>query len=405
MLIALAWKNVWRNKKRSLIIATAIALGLWGGLLSSGLMIGLTEAYVNSAIDRDLSHIQLHTSRFKEDKLLNDIIPSADSIAEHIRRIPGVKEATPRTIIMGIAASPVTSNAVKISGIIPELERKITSIPRCITQGVPLDSATRLPIFIGEELAIKLELRLRSKLVLSFQGVDGTIIYGAFRVCGIYRSESSMFDMMNVFVRRDDLFSLLGSQPLSHEIAVRLITTETLDSTVSMLKASNPGLLVESWKDLAPEIKLFNEMIIIEVNIWLGIVLFALLFGVTNTMLMSVLDRVREFGILSAIGMKRWRLFGLIIVETIILASTGGIVGMILGGASVLYFGSAGIDLVWFAKGMTYFGMPTILYPVLPLWLYLSLTVMLIVTAIIAAIYPGIKAVRLNPATAIRTIG
>jgi ABC-type lipoprotein release transport system permease subunit len=405
MLIALAWKNVWRNKKRSLIIATAIALGLWGGLLSSGLMIGLTEAYVNSAIDRDLSHIQLHTSRFKEDKLLNDIIPSADSIAEHIRRIPGVKEATPRTIIMGIAASPVTSNAVKISGIIPELERKITSIPRCITQGVPLDSATRLPIFIGEELAMRLELRLRSKLVLSFQGVDGTIIYGAFRVCGIYRSESSMFDMMNVFVRRDDLFSLLGSQPLSHEIAVRLITTETLDSTVSMLKASNPGLLVESWKDLALEIKLFNEMIIIEVNIWLGIVLFALLFGVTNTMLMSVLDRVREFGILSAIGMKRWRLFGLIIVETIILASTGGIVGMILGGASVLYFGSAGIDLVWFAKGMTYFGMPTILYPVLPLWLYLSLTVMLIVTAIIAAIYPGIKAVRLNPATAIRTIG
>ena len=162
-------------------------------------------------------------------------------------------------------------------------------------------------------------------------------------------------------------------------------------------------LSVKSWKELAPELKLMDEMIGLELNIFLAIILFALLFGITNTMLMSVMERVREFGVLMAIGMKRKKVFSMIILETIMLSFIGGIIGIILASITVAYFGYAGINLSTFTAGFSEWGLSAILYPVLPISFYLSITIMIFFTAVFSAIYPAIKAIRLKPATAIRT--
>ncbi len=138
-------------------------------------------------------------------------------------------------------------------------------------------------------------------------------------------------------------------------------------------------------------------------NIFLGIILFALLFGITNTMLMSVMDRVRELGVLMAVGMKRIRMFTLIIIETILLSITGGVIGIIMGTVTTIYFSSKGIDLSLFAQGLSSFGIGTMLYPSLPLSAYPTLTLMILLTAIFSAVYPALKAIRLNPSEAIRT--
>jgi ABC-type lipoprotein release transport system permease subunit len=403
MLLVLAWKNIWRNKKRSLIILTAIALGLWAGLFSVSISMGVWEATVNATIDRNLSHIQIHTKEFKDEKLISNYIPDGNLVVEEIRKDGRIKEVSGRVLIEGMASSPTSSGGVNIIGVNPERESEVTTISTYIKEGNFFESKRRNPIVVGQKLADKLGLKLGSKIVLTFQNVDTTLTYAAFRIVGIFKTESSVFDQLHLFVNKSDLYPIMESEPIISEIAIRLNLSEDLDSVYSKLIQSNPALMVETWKQLAPELEFTYEMLILELEIFLGIILAALLFGITNTMLMSVMDRVREFGVLMAVGMKRIRVFFLILIETFILSVFGGMIGIALGALTTWYFSDKGIDLSIFAEGLNAWGMPTQMYPMLPLYFYFVLVVMIIVTAIIAAIYPSIKTIKLRPAEAIRT--
>lgn len=403
MILNLAWRNIWRNKRRSLIIITAIAVGLLCGLFASAVMFGMGDSLINTTIDRDLGHIQLHTKTFEDDKLLTDTIPAAQKILSEIKTQPNLTGASARLIIEGMISSATSSGGVRITGIVPEDETNVTTIHDQIVTGSYFESDEANQILLGYKLAENLGIREKSRVVLSFQGLDGSIIYGAFRVTGIFRTESTMFDRSTVFLRESDLLILLDSEPIYHEIVVRANSVQNVDSIYESLQANYNYLSVKNWKYLAPELKLMDEMIGLQLNIFLGVILFALLFGITNTMLMSVLERVREFGVLMAIGMKKRRVFSMIILETIVLSFIGGIVGMILASITIAYFGIAGIDLSAFAAGMSEWGLSSVLYPTLPLYFYASITVMILFTAVFSAVYPAIKAIRLKPATAIRT--
>jgi ABC-type lipoprotein release transport system permease subunit len=404
MLLQIAWKNIWRNRRRSLIMASAIMLGLWGGLFAVGIFTGMYDSMVNSSIDRDLTHMQLHVRGFREERLISMAIPAPDSVIGRIRLVAGVRAVTARTVVDGMGSSPTSSEGVRIVGIVPEIERQATAISQHIIEGKFFGGDERLPIVIGRKLAERLGLRLRAKLVLSFQRTDGTIMYGAFRIAGLFDTESTAFDGMNVFVRQSDLDGLLGTR-LIHEIAVRLTTNDSLPSVQETLARAFPDLQVETWQDLAPELKLTAESADLTNAIFLGIILLALLFGVTNTMLMSVMDRVREFGMLMAVGMKRGRIFVMIIVETVLLSTSGSIAGIILGSVTVALFGHVGIDLAWVSEGLSLYNISTMLYPVVHPSVYPTLGLMVVVAALIAALYPALKATRLNPVSALATIG
>lgn len=403
MLLSLAWRNIWRNKRRSLIIIAAIAIGLLSGLFASAVMFGMGESLINSTIDRDLGHVQIHTKTFEDDKLLIDTIPEAKNILSEIKSQNNVTGSSARLIIEGMISSATSSGGVRITGIIPGDETKVTSIHNQIVNGHYFESEEANQILLGYKLAENLGIKERSRVVLSFQGLDGNIIYGAFRVTGIFRTESTMFDRSTVFIRVDDILPLLESSPIYHELAIRVNSVQNVDTVYNSLKNNYSDLSVQSWKELAPELKLMDEMIGLQLNIFLGVILFALVFGITNTMLMSVLERVREFGVLMAIGMKRRRVFSMIIIETITLSLVGGIMGMILASISIAYFGSTGIDLSAFAAGMSEWGLGSILYPTLPVYFYISITIMILLTAVLSAVYPALKAIRLKPAEAIRT--
>jgi putative ABC transport system permease protein len=407
MLLSLAWRNIWRNKRRSIIIVAAIAVGILCGLFASSVMFGMGESIVNSTIDRDLGHVQIHSTKYEDEKLLTDTIPEPQKVIAEIKKQKNVVGIAPRIVIEGMGSSATTSNGLRIVGVNPEREKTVTNIYHKIIEGNYLESEESLrkknQIIVAKKLAENLGIRERSKIVLSFQGLDGSIIYGAFRIVGIFETESTAFDRANVFVNEADLLSLLGSKPIYHEIAVRLSSAQFVDSVYTNLKAELPEYSVKNWKDLAPEMKLMDEMIVTQLNIFLGIILFALLFGITNTMLMSVMERVREFGVLMAIGMKRRRIFSMIIIETISLSLVGAIIGMICALIIITYFGNTGIDLSAFAEGMTAWNMNPVLQPVLPVIFYFSITIMIVMTAILSAVYPAVKAIKLKPAEAIRT--
>ena len=220
---------------------------------------------------------------------------------------------------------------------------------------------------------------------------------------GIYRTESSVFDKANVFVKENDIQKLINSDKISNEIVVRLNSVQQVDSVYLPIKNQFKNLSVKYWGDLAPELKFYYQSVVVQMNVFLGIILFALLFGITNTMLMSVIERIREFGVLMAVGMKRSRVFFMIIMETISLSFIGAIIGLTLAVGLIHYFGIVGINLSAFTEGLSQWSLGSVLYTSLPFSFYPPLVIMILATAIIAAFYPALKAIRLNPAKAIRT--
>ncbi len=403
MLISLAWKNIWRNKKRSMIITIAISFGLWGGLFSGAIMMGMMESVVDTAINRNLSHIQIHNAEYSKEKEIINYIPDGTHVIENLRKIEIVNAVSGRTIIEGMISSPTSSFGTKIIGINPEEASKVTDINRRLIEGEYFGAKYRNQIIIGKKLAERLNLKLRSKVVLSFQNLNGEITYVACRIVGIFKTSSTLFDELNVFVNQNDLFRVLETKPIIHEIAIRIGSAKLVNPTAEMIQSKYESLDVKTWQKIAPEIAFLSDTTEIYTYVFVAIILLSLLFGITNTMLMSVVDRTREFGVLLAIGMKKGRVFVMIVLETIFLSFTGGVSGTLISVLSIAYFAGTGIDLSAIAASLESFGASTMLYPFLPMAMYIILTVMIIIAANIAALLPAWKAMHLVPSEAIRT--
>jgi ABC-type lipoprotein release transport system permease subunit len=404
MMALLAWKNIWRNKRRSLVIIAATTIGLTAGLFYVGIITDMYDAIISSAINRELGDLKIRTEGYRKDQLLGQFLPGPDSLLRTAEADSNVRSAAPHCLVEGMASSATVSSGVLIVAVDPEKERHVTGIADNLSEGSYLD--TKNSIVVGKKLADKLKLRLRSRMVLSFAGLDGTIVYAAFRIAGTFHTDGSMFDESTVFIRQDDLAPLMGTPHLPiHEILVRVRNPSLVGQTKIALQSMMPaGTVVETWADLAPELKLGADSADIVNMILLGIVLFALLFGLTNTLLMSVLDRTRDFGVLLAIGMYRHRMFSMIILESLFLSFTGCVIGVMFGWVLTKYFHAHGIDLSAFSAGLSEFGMPSILHPYIRSSVYGSLAVMMTITSVLAALYPAIKAIRLRPVQAIRTI-
>jgi ABC-type lipoprotein release transport system permease subunit len=402
MLLSLAWKNVWRNKKRSLIVVVAIAFGLWGGLLSGAVMMGMGESMVNTAIDRDLSHIQIHHKNYIKDKEIVHYISEIGEVTTELSEIEGIAAYSLRTLVMGMASSPASSYGVRIAGIDPDQADDVTTLNEYILEGNYFGSERRNPIIVGRKLARRLDLNLRSKVVLSFQGLDESIIYMACKVVGIFKTESSQFDERNVYLLQKDLFRILDSEPIYHEIAIRARTSDEVGKIQEDLSQRFPNLDIQTWKQLAPELAFLAQYMKSFTILFVVIILLALVFGITNTMLMDVMERFRELGILISVGMKKIKVFVMILLETVMLSLTGGIIGILIGGGTIYYLSLEGIDLSAIATSLESFGASTLLYPFLPATMYFTLTVLVILAGVFSAMYPAWKAVHLKPAEAVR---
>ena len=314
-----------------------------------------------------------------------------------------VKAVSPRTLIYGMAASPASSFGIKIISIDPQKAEQVTSIHQKIVDGDHFKSDRKNQTIIGQKLARRLNLKIRSKVILSFEGLEEDIKYLACRVSGIYKTESSQFDETHVYLRQSDMFRILESKPIYHEIAILLNSTDLIQSFNEQLKSKYGSLQIESWNEIAPDLDFLAVVMKNFTYLFVAIILFALLFGITNTMLMSVMDRIRELGVLIAIGMKKIKIFTMILFETIFLSLTGGLLGIVIGGISISYFNFSGMDLSAFSASMESFGSSAMLYPFLPTAMYLTLTVMIIVAANFAALLPAWRATHLQPSEAIRT--
>lgn len=403
MLFTVAWRNLWRNRTRSLLILLSVAVGMWAGAFIMAIYFGMGNSRLRIAIDKEVSHIQVHHPKFEDDQeaIFNF---SENAVRELLQVQPKVKAFSLRSVTSGMLATASGSQGVQVIGIDTAAENATRGFREFMVQGSFFDTIGRKPIIIGHKLSDKLNIPLRGKVVLTLLDTANNMTAGAFRVVGIFETTNARHDEMNAFVLKKDLDQLLGTHGRAHEAALLLENDADLDTVFASLNSKLPELKVETWQEISPETALVVESLETYNLVFMGIILLALSFGIVNTMLMAVLERMREIGVLMALGMSRLRLFGMILFETVLLTIVGAPLGILLTYGTVAIVGRTGINLGAVAEDMMKdFGYDAIIYPELPFDSVVQVLYLVVIAAVLSSIYPAWKAIRLHPVEAIQS--
>jgi ABC-type lipoprotein release transport system permease subunit len=470
---SIAWKNVWRSKRRSLVVIAAVTIGIISGVLLIGIWQGWTEQRLHDAIYNEVSHVQVHNDDYLKNEEIDLTVKDQDGIIRCLDSLPDVLGWVKRTKIIAMANTPWANTGVILYGIDPEKEKQVTEIYKKILSGageypdinnpgdilisdktaevlklkqyivndgiieelrnekIPETILTQLKdiqdqryrspkdfrealksIFTKKELDMygnlimdrALDYRIRNKIQITMSDLKGNPVQGIFRVCGIYKTTNSSFDQASVFVNAGAMADLYGSgEILTHEIAVLLNNIDDADSVKEKLGRISSDNSVMTWKELAPDAAMMNDFMIMYYFIFVGIIMLALAFGIINTMLMAILERTRELGMLMAIGMNRQKIFYMIMYETIFLTIVGAITGMLSGWVMIRFLDKTGIQFTGWGEGFEAIGFAAKVFPVVTPNFFLITIIMVISTAIISSIWPARKALKLNPVETLRT--
>ncbi len=401
-ILNLSWKNVWRNPVRSGVVIASVVTGVWAGLFMSAFMGGLTQSYIQNHLKNYSAHIRIQDARYDAEPMPMYSIADADSLISVLESKPFVTAITSRSVVLGLASSATASFGVEVNGVDAVSEQQVSTLPTYVKEGQYLTDEGRNPVVIGTKLAKRLGIGLNSRIVLNLQDVEGNLTAGAFRVTGLFHSPNSGFDETTVFVRKSDLNRLLLSESATHEIVMIVDDFRKADRYVSELGLDS-SLVVKSWGDLSSAMRYADASIGTTLTIFMAIILIALTFGIVNTMLMAVLERTPELGMMMAIGVNKTRTGAMILFETVFLTLIGAPIGLFLSWATISLTAINGIDLGAFASGLEMYGMSPVVYPVLSPGYYAVITVMIVVATLLSAIFPCLKALKLNPVEAIRS--
>ncbi len=404
MLTTIAWRNIWRARTRSAVVIGAIILGIWALVFMSSFSTGFVQSYVDNAIATSIGHLQVHQDSFREEPKLAYHFTTQKEQLQQLSSLEGVAGTAPRTLVSAMIGSSRSTRGVQIRGVDPAAEIVVSSLDQQIIDGAYFPEKGKNPILVSEALVKKLKIKLRSKVVLTFQDQELNITAGAFRVVGIFNTGNKPFDEGNVFVRRVDINRILGEPQMAHELSLLLDQPQRLNAVQEEVQTILPDLRVENYREVAPDLQLYEGQIQTSATIFIVIIMLALLFGIINTMLMAVLERYRELGMLMAVGMNKLRVFGMIVLETLYLAIIALIPGLLLGWLTVYWLADSGIDLSAFSGGLSQFGLAQIVYPQLQSGFYIQLAMSVGITALVGAIYPAWRAIQLRPVEAIRKI-
>ena len=403
-LIKISWRNVWRSKLRSLVVILSVVFGILGGIIMIAMSYGLNEERMNNAVETYLSHIQIHNKLFREDYNIKHTINNLDNLENVLNQDERVVSYTKRIILNGMLSNSNGSYGIQIKGVNPETEKKVTNTHEKLIEGEYFNSKRDNTIIVGKKLADKLNLNLKSKVVITFQDEFNELTSLLYRVEGIFKSGNSRYDESNVFVKNLSITKNLPSFSGIHEIPILLTDIELRGSVKKDLIQLSQNNIVETWDDISKDLAYANEMLAAVLYIFMMIILTGLSFGIVNTMLMAILERKKEIGMLMSIGMNRYKIFLMICFETTFLSMIALPFGLISSYLIVEYYSVVGIDLSIVEAGLENFGVGTRLYLKVPQEQYVVVSIMVFMISIISSIFPSLRALKINPVEATKTI-
>lgn len=420
--IAIAWRNIWRNKRRSILTISMIAFSLFIAILMEALTYGSHERIFKETIDLHIGCLQIHAKGYQENKTLSYMFTPTEEINNALLSETNITGWTQRIVGEGLISVNENTNGGLIIGIDPVNEAKITTFEAKIIKGEKLkakNSSYKItPIskflsdkpskeaIMGDKLAKNLEAKIGDEVAVMVQSYDGSIGNALYKIIGIYHTGTDYDFGINIHIKEaEEVFSTYGN---ISEIVVSLPNSRVVDEVVDNLrkKINIKTFEVLSWREISPELVQFMELDSASSYLFVLILLMVMGFSVLNTVFITIMERIRELGILKALGTTPLQIFGIVMGETVFLALIGIVIGNIVGGLGGYYFQLNPIDISSFSDLYEDLGInPITSIPAeLGLYNFVNFSSIVFLLSIIAAIYPGIKAARLNPVQALKHI-
>ena len=408
MLISMAWRNLWRNRRRSILSMAAIAFAEMLLLFVMNFQQGSYKDMISNVLKIHTGAIQVQMKGYQKEQDVNLAFGGADEIMSKMRAMDSVTGVTARAEAPALVSMKDRTFGAMIFGIDPGNEAKVTTLHEVVREGAYLEDGDTKGALVGKLLAKNLGIKVGDEIAFLGQATQGGFAPGLVTVRGIFSLGQKELDANTMFINinmMDQAYELNGRV---HRIVAQVGKISKipaiLKETKTLLKSENRSKLVAlDWGEVSPDMKQMIDMDWNTAQIFYWILLLVVGFGIMNTFLMSFLERIREFGVMMSIGMRPWKVSQLVFVEALMLTVVGIVVGVILGAAVTIYFQVVGIDMGQSAAELyAEYGMSSIIHPIWVTWVAIYSAVAVLFIGVLAAVYPAWKVTKLRPVEAVR---
>jgi len=405
MISRIAWRNLWRNHRRSLIMLSAISLGVWGMIWMTALMRGMVDQMIDNSIKTLSGHIQIHAPGYIDDPSIEYLLPPLNKLPalQKLLASDEVVAWSERLRVPAVIRSERDVYAVTLVGIDPARERGLSFIGESITQGNTLRSINDSKLLLGKKLVERLETRLNRRVVLMSQDPDNNIAERGFRIGGIFETDLQTTETAYVFTGIETVRKLLKVGPGVSEISLLGQDYRNLDSLLEKTRSTVSNADVKTWLQIDPYMASILGVMDGFVLVWFIVIFLALSFGLVNTLMMAVFERTREIGMIQALGMKPSYILLMILIESIAMLLIGLFAGNVLSWLTILPV-KDGIDVSAVASGLEWVGISSTLLPAVKVHDVVLANAVVLVLGILASLFPAWRASRKVPIEAITRV-
>jgi ABC-type lipoprotein release transport system permease subunit len=407
LLVSMAWRNLWRQRRRSLITAFAMAAGVAVVMACMAVTDGMYTNMFEIMVEQSLGHVQVHHPAYPANSQLHDTLRERDALLERIEAIEGTVAASPALRCVGLIGGESTSSGGMLVGIEPARDQRVSPLMERVREGAYLSEEPNQEILLGFQLAEEIEVGLDDEVVVLIQAADGSTGNELFRVVGLFRTGDPGMDAGGAYLHIADAEQLTALEDQAHGVTVLTGHEDLVEPYSQRLRAAlgSDEVEVQAWWEVSPQIEQLLQMRDVSAFVTLGLTFFVAAFGVINTMLMSVFERTRELGVLRALGLRRRKLVWLVVLESLFLAALACAIGLFLGGLMDWYLVVHGLDMsASMPDGMAYQGviLDPVWYAEIRIDRIVTVVVSVFVISILASLWPAWRAARLQPVAAMR---
>jgi ABC-type lipoprotein release transport system permease subunit len=404
VLARLAWRNLWRNHRRTIIMLGAIAVGVWAMIFMTALTRGMVDQMITDSIGVLPGHVQMHHPGYRDDPSISNRIEIPDAVLKTKFDAAGFNAWASRVRVPAIVSSERESRGVTLLGIDPSAERNLSFFDYDSVEGRFLESGSDTGIVIGKKLADTLETELGKRIVLMSQDPDNDIADRGFRIVGLYSASTKAVEEAYAYIGKATAQKMLRIGDATTEVVFLGDDYRNVEPVYDAVAAAVDGSLsVERWYEIDTYLGTMLGVMDGFVLVWVVVIFLALSFGLVNTLVMAVFERVREIGLMLALGMKPGSILGQIVIESMLLIALGLALGNILAYATVTPLES-GIDVSIVAEGMEMWGASSVLYPRLYASDMILASVVVLFLGFLASLSPAWRASRYEPVEAITKV-
>lgn len=399
--LTLAWRNLWRNHRRTLIMLGAIVIGVWAMIFMTALMRGMVDQMVEDGLHLLPGHAQIHHPEYRDDPSIVNSIPSPSAELLVALSQPPVEAWTTRVKVPAVVSSERDTRGVTLVGIDPAADDLFTGLSASIIEGRYLESGADRGVIVGRKMVQRLETGLGKRIVLMSQDPGNEIADRGFRIVGVYQAKLPSTEELYIYAGRETLQSMLKMGELVSEVAILGADYRDVQPIVAAIKPHVPDdQTFRDWHQLDTLLSSYLGMMDGFVLVWIVIIFLALSFGLVNTLVMAVFERVREIGLMQALGMQPRAILIQILLESTILVALGLVLGNTLAVLTIQPL-EGGIDVSGVAQGMEMMGVGSVLYPRLYLDDMFVASAIVIVLGMLTSLLPAWRASQYEPIEAL----